>query len=142
MEKTGQINNPHDKAFRAMMEYQEFSSAFFKYHLPPKLANALEPASLRLLKETHLDKSLRKTVNDLIFSCKLRDKPAYISLLVEHQSSADKFIAFRIYHYLFSVLNSHLKQYPGKPLPPVYALLLKCPQGFSNRRLTVTHGQL
>jgi predicted transposase/invertase (TIGR01784 family) len=123
MPKSKRIHNPHDKVFRSMMEYQEFSSAFFQYHLPEKLANKLDYSSLKLLKETHLDKSLQKTINDLLFSCKLNSKDAYLSLLVEHQSSADKFIAFRIYHYLFSLLNSHLKQHPEQPLPPVYVLL-------------------
>lgn len=117
------INNPHDKYFRSMMEYQEFASEFFQTHLPKVFSEKLDYSSLRLLKETHLDKALQKTVNDLLYSCNISGKESYISLLVEHQSSADKQIAFRIYHYLFSLLNSHLKQHPDQPLPPVYVML-------------------
>jgi predicted transposase/invertase (TIGR01784 family) len=123
MDNHKSIHLPHDKAFRALMEYREFSAAFFRYHLPGKLASAFDPGSLKLLKETHLDKALRKTMNDLVFSCQLQGRPAYLTLLVEHQSTPDPMIAFRIHHYLFSVLYSHWKQHPGEALPPVYTLL-------------------
>ncbi len=123
MKNSKYISTPHNDFFLAMMKYQEFSIAFFKQHLPQKLMQALDTKSLKLLDTTYLDDSLKKSISDLVFSCKIKGKLSYITLLVEHQSTADKLMPFRIFHYLFGFLNNHRKEHPKQPLPPVYTLL-------------------
>ncbi|PID41797.1 MAG: transposase, partial [Proteobacteria bacterium] len=106
-----------------MMQYQGFSAAFFDVHLPDKWSCHLEADSLTLSNETHLDKQLQKTMSDLVFTCRIKGQTSYLCLLVEHQSTPDKMMAFRMMDYVFGVLRSALKRHPDRPLPPVYGLL-------------------
>ncbi len=79
-------------------------------------------------------------ISDLVFTCRYNkngvhddksrsssDSEAKVVLLVEHQSTPDRFMAFRVYHYLFNMLYTILKKRPkdqaSEPLPPVYALV-------------------
>ena len=117
------INNPHDKFFRATMAHHRVAVDFFNHHLPKNILQALNVDSLKLTQQSYIDNSLQDSISDLVFSCELADKPAYLTLLVEHQSSPDKMLAFRVHHYLFGMLYNHRKQYPGCLLPAVYTLV-------------------
>ena len=113
----------HDKFFRSAMEHKPVAIDFIRHHLPKKISLALNTDSLKLLQQSYIDSDLQECISDLVFSCKLANKSAYLALLIEHQSSPDKMLPFRIYHYLFSILNSYRKQYPDKPLPAVYTMV-------------------
>ena len=58
-----------------------------------------------------------------MFTCELADRPAYLTLLVEHQSSPDRMMPFRAHHYQFGLLQSYRKQNPNRLLPAVYTLV-------------------
>ena len=117
------INNVHDKFFRASMGHQSVAIDFIQHHFPKKISQALNTNSLKLLQQSFIKKDLQEHFSDLVFSCKLADKPAYLTLLIEHQSSPDKMMAFRIHQYLFGLLSNYRKQHPNKLLPAVYALV-------------------
>ena len=114
------INNVHDKFFRASMGHQSVAIDFIQHHFPKKISQALNTKSLKLLQQSFIKKDLQEHFSDLVFSCKLADKPAYLTLLIEHQSSPDKMMAFRIHQYLFGLLSNYRKQHPNKLLPAVY----------------------
>ena len=117
------INNVHDKFFRASMGHQSVAIDFIQHHFPKKISQALNTNSLKLLQQSFIKKDLQEHFSDLVFSCKLADKPAYLTLLIEHQSSPDKMMAFRIHQYLFGLLSNYRKQHPNKLLPAVYSLV-------------------
>jgi predicted transposase/invertase (TIGR01784 family) len=117
------INNPHDKFFRAAMEHKPVAADFFNHHLPSKVRQALNVESLKLIQQSYVDNGMQESISDLVFSCELADKPAYLALLVEHQSSPDPMLPFRIHGYLFGILQSYRKQRPNGLLPAVYTLV-------------------
>ena len=117
------INNVHDKFFRASMSHQSVAIDFIQHHFPKKISQALNTNSLKLLQQSFIKQDLQEHFSDLVFSCELADKPAYLTLLIEHQSSPDKMMAFRIHQYLFGLLSNYRKQYPNKLLPAVYPLV-------------------
>ena len=117
------INNVHDKFFRASMGHQSVAIDFIQHHFPKKISQALNTNSLKLLQQSFIKKDLQEHFSDLVFSCELADKPAYLTLLIEHQSSPDKMMSFRIHQYLFGLLSNYRKQHPNKLLPAVYALV-------------------
>jgi len=122
--KSNQPHNPHDRFFRSVMENRAVAESFMQHYLPEDINAALDLDSLKLEHDSYLDPALQETVSDLVFSCRLADQPAYLALLVEHQSRPDPHMPVRIGHYLFSLLTKHLKQQPNGPLAPVYALVL------------------
>jgi predicted transposase/invertase (TIGR01784 family) len=117
------INNVHDKFFRASMGHQSVAIDFIQHHFPKKISQALNTNSLKLLQQSFIKQDLQEHFSDLVFSCELADKPAYLTLLIEHQSSPDKMMAFRIHQYLFGLLSNYRKQHPNKLLPAVYSLV-------------------
>jgi predicted transposase/invertase (TIGR01784 family) len=105
------------------MENQAVARGFMLHYLPKKLSAALDLDSLSLEHDSYLDPALRETVSDLVFRCQLAGEPAYLALLVEHQSTPDPHMPVRIGHYLFSLLTKQLKQQPKELLAPVHALV-------------------
>ncbi|ARN73159.1 Rpn family recombination-promoting nuclease/putative transposase [Oceanicoccus sagamiensis] len=115
--------NIHDTFFRAAMKHQRVALDFIRHHCPKEIALALDSQTLKLLPNNYIADDLQETTSDLVFSCKIANKPAYINLLIEHQSSPDKMLPFRVHHYLFGLLYNHHKQHPKKKLPAVYTLV-------------------
>ncbi len=123
MSDTSRPHNIHDAFFRSMLENQQVALDFIRQYFPKDIILALDANSLRLIKNTYIDKDLKATTSDLVFCCKLANKEAYLCLLIEHQSSPDKMMPVRAYHYLFNVLNSFRKQYPDQAMPAVFTLV-------------------
>lgn len=115
--------NIHDKFFRAALNNQQVALDFIEHHFPKNIFLALDTNTLKLLPSSYISDDLQETVSDLVFSCKIANKPAYLSLLIEHQSNPDKMLPFRVHHYLFGLLHNHKKQHPGKSLPAVYTVV-------------------
>lgn len=118
-----QPHNPHDRFFRSAMENQAVAREFVHHYLPTQISAALDLDSLVLEHDSYLDPALQEAVSDLVFRCQLAGQPAYLALLVEHQSRPDPHMPVRLGHYLFSLLIKQLKQQPSEPLAPVYGLV-------------------
>ena len=116
-------HNPHDRFFRSAMENHAVARGFMQHYLPTEISAALDLESLSLEHDSYLDPSLREAVSDLVYHCRLAGKPAYLAVLIEHQSTPDPYMPVRIGHYLFSLLTKQLKQNPREPLAPVHALV-------------------
>ena len=129
----------HDRFFRSSMHNTVIARQFFNYHLPTKLIQQIDFSAMKLENSDYIDEELRESVSDLVFSCPYVNKncgEAKIILFVEHQSSPDKFMAFRVFRYLFNMLNNHLKERNESDsklgLPAVYALVFFIPDILSS----------
>ncbi|PCK08342.1 MAG: hypothetical protein COA42_09510, partial [Alteromonadaceae bacterium] len=56
-------------------------------------------------------------------NCELQQQDTNIVLLIEHQSTPDKLMAFRVHLYLFSMLAKKQRLNKLTQLPPIYALV-------------------
>ena len=120
------ITNPHDKLFRGVMHNEQNARGFLELYMDKKDLAQLDLSTLRLKNSNFIDKHLSESISDLVYSCNYQDKAlgsARVIVLVEHQSSPDKFMPFRIYHYLFNILAYELKNTDIELLPSVYGLV-------------------
>jgi predicted transposase/invertase (TIGR01784 family) len=123
--------NPHDKFFRASMQNAPVAQAFFEHYLPTLIRDALDLNSFKLENSTYIDENLQETISDLVFTCRYNEEisegEAKVSLLVEHQSTPDRLMPFRVYHYMFNMIYTLLKgrekEQRNDKLPVVYALV-------------------
>ncbi|MFT4928950.1 MAG: putative transposase/invertase (TIGR01784 family) [Phenylobacterium sp.] len=128
--------SPHDKYFRSSMQNSAIARQFFHCHLPQQLRVGFNFNAMTQLNSTYIDDSLQETISDLVFSCPYDsevneaedgESDVKLVLLVEHQSTPDRLMAFRVFHYLFNLLHSLLKQQPESQsqhkLPAVYAMI-------------------
>ena len=107
--------NPHDTFFRTSMQYAPVAQQFFQQHLPAPLLNALDINGFKLEDGSYIDKTLQNSFSDLVFSCPYNKSvgagsDAKVILLIEHQSTPDKLMPFRVYHYMFNMLYKVLKE--------------------------------
>lgn len=121
------ITSPHDKLFRGVMHDTDNASGFLKLYMDAKALEPLDLSTLTLKNSNFLDKNLSESISDLVYSCEYDDKSlgsARVIIMVEHQSTPDKLMPFRVYHYLFNMLAYELKNNNDIDLlPAVHALV-------------------
>ncbi len=94
-------------------------------HLPAELRALCDLTTLKLESGTFVEDDLRQYVSDILWSMKTTTgDDGYIHLLLEHQSSADKNMAFRQLRYAVAAMQRHLEAghktaagHPGSVLP-------------------------
>src|SRR3990167_10807176 len=99
---------PHDNYFRAAMSNTKVAREFFEQHLPSNIKKALDFTTLQIKKESFIDDKLKLQITDLLFSAEFNRQPGYLYLLVEHQSTPLKLMAFRILKYMVAIMDQHL----------------------------------
>ena len=120
---------PHDTFFRSAMQNKIVVREFFQYNLPPAIRDSLDLSSSRLESSTYITDDLQETFSDLVFTCDYKkgvgEGEVRIALLIEHQSTPDRLMPFRVFHYLFNLSYLLLKKdsdhKPKDKLSAVYA---------------------
>ncbi|WP_338883565.1 Rpn family recombination-promoting nuclease/putative transposase [Xenorhabdus sp. TH1] len=115
-------STPHDAAFKGFMTQIENAKDFFDIHLPEKIKQLCDLSTLTLTNSSFIDQQLRSRMSDVLYSVQTQQGEGYIYVLVEHQSTPDKIMAWRMMHYSFMAMNQHLQQ-GNKTLPLVVPVL-------------------
>jgi predicted transposase/invertase (TIGR01784 family) len=114
----------HDKFFQQAMANPQVAREFFEEHLPPHIKALFSPTTLKLENDSFIETSLIESITDVLFSAKLNNSDDYIYLLVEHQSSPDYFMAFRLLKYMLNIAERHLKLHPdSKKFPFIFPIV-------------------
>jgi predicted transposase/invertase (TIGR01784 family) len=120
---TNPINNAHDLFFKATMSSPQPIRDFFKAYLPKYVPEYINLSSIKPAKAEHVSAALKKSLNDLVFTCQIDGNPGF--LLVEHQSSPDWRMHLRFLKYNIELLEHYLKgKKPGTPLPYMYNICI------------------
>ncbi|WP_145561679.1 Rpn family recombination-promoting nuclease/putative transposase [Yersinia bercovieri] len=112
----------HDALFKQFMTRQETARDFLDIHLPPALRKICDLRTLRLEPGSFIENSLRAYYSDVLYSLKTQRQDGYIYALIEHQSSPDKHMAFRLMRYAIAAMQRHLDNGNDK-LPLVIPIL-------------------
>lgn len=118
----GTTPSPHDAFFKQVLSHPDNARDFMEIHLPPALLQRCDLNSLQITPASFVDEELRSLHSDVLFSVKTDNGTGYIYCLIEHQSTPDKFITFRLIRYALSAMNNHLKRGFNK-LPLVIPIL-------------------
>src|SRR5262249_15601627 len=79
--------------------------------------------SLKLRNGNFIDESLRQKFTDILYSVSIKGRQGYIFLLVEHQSTPDEWMPFRIVCYLCRIMQEHIEQTQSKTLPIIVPMV-------------------
>lgn len=95
------LHQPHDKLFRSVFSDPAEAAVLLRDVLPAPLRRDIRWNTLSLLPGSFLDDQLRATESDLLFEVFHAGLPEPIRLyvLLEHQSSPDRWMAFRLLKY-------------------------------------------
>ncbi|MEU4314978.1 Rpn family recombination-promoting nuclease/putative transposase [Nocardia sp. NPDC024068] len=103
-----QRSNPHDAYFRKVMARPDNAASELRAVLPEAITARIDWPALQLHPGSYVHPDLRNRFSDLLFRTRLDGHPAYIYVLMEHQSSSDRFMAFRMLEYMVAIWRQHL----------------------------------
>lgn len=115
-------STPHDAVFKQFLMHPETAQDFMELHLPVSLQTMCDYSTLKLECGNFVEETLRPYFSDVLYSLKVADQDAYIYVLIEHQSSPDQYMAFRLLRYGIAAMQRHLDA-GHKKLPLVVPVL-------------------
>ncbi|ECI0980290.1 Rpn family recombination-promoting nuclease/putative transposase [Salmonella enterica subsp. enterica serovar Newport] len=138
MKKKNNTPTPHDATFRQFLTRPEIAREFMAIHLPAELRAICDLSTLKLESGSFVEDDLRQYFSDVLYSLKTTDGDGYIHVLLEHQSSPDVHMAFRMTRYAVAAMQRHLDA-GHKKLPLVIPVLFyagkRSPYPYSTRWL-------
>ena len=102
---------PHDAIFRQMLAQKEVARDFLQLYLPAQFLSICDLNTLQLASGSFIEEDLRSSYSDILYSLQTQHGAGYIYALIEHQSSPDKLMAFRLMRYTLAAMQRHLPQY-------------------------------
>ncbi len=113
----------HDRTFTYCMTDLRAARQFFVQYLPKDILNLIDLTTLTLQKDIHVDVKLRKSVTDMVYSVRMGESLAYLYLLIDHKSEAERLMPLQIMRYALAIMHDHARQYKTEELPLVYPLV-------------------
>jgi predicted transposase/invertase (TIGR01784 family) len=117
---------PHDLFVRFTFGHPERAMAELRAALPSFVVSRVDWDSLRRESGSVVDPRLRETQSDLLFSARLKDsgRELLLYVLLEHQSSVDRWMALRMLRYVVRLLERWREGHPEDGLLPVVVPLV------------------
>jgi predicted transposase/invertase (TIGR01784 family) len=114
------MSGPHDLFARYTFSNPERAAAELRAVLPPELVAKVDWSTLRRESGSVVNPELRERHSDLLFSARLHGgEPVLFYFLLEHQSSVDRWMAFRMLSYVVRHLERWLQEHPDSPALPI-----------------------
>lgn len=138
MKKKNSTPTPHDATFRQFLSQPDIARDFMELHLPAELRAICDLSTLKLESGSFVEDDLRQYFSDILYSLKTSNGDGYIHVLVEHQSTPDRHMAFKLMRYAVAAMHRHLEA-GYKQLPLVIPVLFytgkRSPYPYSTRWL-------
>ena len=101
-------STPHDAVFKTFLRHPETARDFLQIHLPASLRELCDLQTLKLESDSFIEENLRAYYSDVLWSVKTTDGDGYIYVVIEHQSTPDAHMAFRLMRYAVAAMQKHL----------------------------------
>ncbi|WGL95808.1 Rpn family recombination-promoting nuclease/putative transposase [Arsenophonus nasoniae] len=113
---------PHDTIFKQFLSEKETAKEFFEIWLPDEIKSVCNLETIRAESSSFIDEEMKNYQSDILYSVSTIKGKGYLYLLIEHQSTPDKLIAWRLMRYSMAAMQKHLEA-GHKKLPLVYPIL-------------------
>ncbi|MEO1300783.1 MAG: Rpn family recombination-promoting nuclease/putative transposase [Bacteroidota bacterium] len=130
-----EIPQPHDSLFKKGMVSLTVAKDFLHGSLPVDMQQIINWDTLRHTNRSYVKEQLKQVHTDLVFASRSQDDTVYVYCLIEHQSTPDPLLPFRIEQYGMALMNDHLETgygqlpivikmciYAGKQTPYPYSM--------------------
>ena len=116
----------HDIVFKTFLTDVQVARDFLSAHLPAHLLKLCDLSTLSIEYGSLLDPDHKVHHTDILYSVSVAsehgEQRGYIYQLIEHQSTPDRIMAFRLMRYCISIMYQHLMK-GNKHLPLVIPML-------------------
>ncbi len=121
-------HNPHDAYVKRVLTSPESAGVELRFLLPASLVPHLDWATLRVVPISFVDPSLAEHESDILYAIDLAatGRSVFVYVLLEHQSTLDRMMAWRFFRYLACIWERWQKDQPGSlsALPLIIPLLM------------------
>ena len=121
----------YDLPYKQMFSNLTFFRQLLETFVPQEFVKEIDFDSCKKIDKSFVSKKYDKTESDIIYEVKLKNKESvYIYILLEFQSTVDKFMAVRMLNYITNLYIDMISSSRKKDnkriemLPPVFPLLL------------------
>ncbi|WP_188052843.1 Rpn family recombination-promoting nuclease/putative transposase [Vibrio harveyi] len=112
----------HDGLFKSFLTVPETAKDFLNIHLPEHIKQICNLDTLQLQSGSFLEEELVPYYSDVLYSMETDSGVGYVYACLEHQSSPDKHMGFRLMRYAIAAMKQHLDA-GNDTLPLVVPLL-------------------
>jgi predicted transposase/invertase (TIGR01784 family) len=99
------------------MENPIAAAEFLDEYLPVEFKQQLDLSTVKTEKESFVEKNLTRQLSDIVLSVKTKNnEEALVYVLLEHQSTPDYWISFRLWKYVLLLAERHMKGKDKLPL--------------------------
>ena len=123
--------NPHNALVVDTFSHIEHASGLLAALLPAEVVEHLDLSTLELSQDHWVDEKLRETETDLLYRVStVAGGKALVYLLLEHQSTADPWMVFRLLQYMVRVWDHWRRSNDdASKLPPIIPIVLSHASG-------------
>jgi predicted transposase YdaD len=120
-----EIPHPHDSMVRVVLSDLAEATSFLQRYMPEELSRTLNWSTLRLLEGSFVDEDLRRSETDFLYEVERveSDTSLWLYILLEHQSSPDRWMRFRLLKYCCRIWDVNLQERPApselRPIVPL-----------------------
>ncbi len=104
------IHHRHDGFFKHSLSNLTAVKDLLQAHLNPSITQRIQWDSLRVSNKSYTDEKLAQLHSNVVYTCQIDDKSAYIYILIEQQTTPDPLLPFRFLQYNVAMLTEHLSQ--------------------------------
>lgn len=119
------IKKVNDYGYRKLFSNKTIFKQLMETFVKEKWVDHIDYSKFEPLNKSYISENYKNTEGDLIVKTQLKDKDFYIYVLIEFQSSVDKFMALRILNYItnfyMDLIDSNSKL---KSLPLIFPLMI------------------
>jgi len=132
-------HNPHDTFVKRVFTSPEAAGVELRFLLPPVLVEHLDWSTLRVVPNSFVNPRLAEHESDILYAIDLAatGRPVFVYVLLEHQSTLDRMMAWRFFQYLHCIWERWQKDQstPLTALPLIVPLsMYQGPDGWTAPR--------
>jgi predicted transposase YdaD len=111
-----EIHHPHNLMVRAVLSDVAEATSFLQRHLPQGVSQALRWSTLTLREGSFVDEDLRASEADFLYEIARRsgEESVWIYVLLEHQSTPDRWMRFRLLKYCCRIWDMSFRVHPDQ----------------------------
>lgn len=120
-----QITHAHDRFFKQAMANKQVAKEFFETKLPADLLASIDLNNLDMQSGSYVDDMRQESIADILYKTTIAGHEGYLYLIVDHQSTPDQLMPFRVLRYTCNIIAKYLSDHKtAKSIPMILPLVV------------------
>lgn len=117
-------HNVHDSGYKKLFSNTELLRQLLTTFVNEEWTNDIDYSTLQRIDKSFVTDEFADRESDLIYKAFFRKREVYIFILLEFQSTVDRFMALRMLRYITELYEHLIKNFKIKKLPAVFPVML------------------